>query len=49
MECAQSARAGVRSPKEVSDLYLCLLAAAQAAKLATLDTGIKHPSALLIA
>jgi len=39
----------VRSHKEVSDHYLCELAAAQGARLATLDTGIKHPAAWLIA
>lgn len=39
----------VRSHKDVSDLYLCALAEAHAAKLATLDTGIKHPAAVLIA
>ncbi|HEX3730732.1 MAG TPA: hypothetical protein VHV47_13055 [Opitutaceae bacterium] len=31
--------------KEVSDLYLCELAAAHRGRLATLDAGIKHPSA----
>jgi predicted nucleic acid-binding protein len=39
----------VRTHKEVSDLYLCALAEANGAKLATLDTGIKHPAAVLIA
>ncbi|MEY2878483.1 MAG: hypothetical protein RLZZ15_863 [Verrucomicrobiota bacterium] len=38
----------VRSHKEVSDLYLCELAAAQGARLATLDAGIKHRAAWLI-
>lgn len=35
--------------KEVSDLYLCALAVAHQARLATLDRGITHPAALLIA
>jgi len=39
----------VRSHKEVSDLYLCELAVANGARLATLDGGIKHPAAHLIA
>ncbi len=39
---------GVRTHKEVSDQYLCELAVAHGARLATLDTGIKHPAALLI-
>lgn len=39
----------VQTHKEVSDTYLCALAAANGAKLATLDTGIKHPAAVLIA
>jgi hypothetical protein len=39
----------VRSHKEVSDHYLCELAAAHGARLATLDAGIKHAAALLIA
>jgi hypothetical protein len=39
----------VRTHKEVSDLYLCELAVAHRSRLATLDAGIKHPAALLIA
>lgn len=39
----------VRGQKEVSDLYLCELAAANGAQLATLDAGIKHPAAVMIA
>jgi hypothetical protein len=39
----------VRAHKGVSDLYLCELAAAHGARLATLDAGIKHPAALMIA
>ena len=39
---------GVRANKEVSDLYLCELAVAKGARLATLDTGIKHTAAVLI-
>lgn len=39
---------GVRSHKEVSDRYLCELAAVHKARLATLDTGISHSSATLI-
>jgi hypothetical protein len=39
----------VRSHKEVSDLYLCELAASHGARLATLDAGIKHKAAWLIA
>jgi len=39
----------IRSHKDVSDLYLCALAQANGAKLATLDAGIKHPTAVLIA
>jgi predicted nucleic acid-binding protein len=39
----------LRSHKEVSDLYLCELAAANGARLATLDTGIQHPAAVAIA
>lgn len=38
-----------RSHKDVSDLYLCALAAANDAKLATLDAGIKDLAAVLIA
>lgn len=38
----------VRTHKEVSDLYLCTLAETNGAKLATLDTGIRHPAAVLI-
>ena len=40
---------GIRTHKEVSDHYLCELAATHGARLATLDTGIKHPVAWLIA
>ena len=40
---------GVRTHKEVSDLYLCELAASNGARLATLDAGIKHPAAAVIA
>jgi hypothetical protein len=39
----------VRTHKEVSDLYLSTLAEINGAKLATVDTGIKHPAAVLIA
>lgn len=39
----------IRTHKEVSDLYLCELAGAQKARLATLDAGIKHAAALLLA
>jgi uncharacterized protein len=39
----------ILSQKQVSDLYLCELAKVHGARLATLDTGIKHPQALLIA
>jgi uncharacterized protein len=39
----------VRSHKEVSDHYLCELAVSQGARLATLDAGIKHRAAWLIA
>jgi hypothetical protein len=39
---------GVRSHKEVSDQYLCELAAANKARLATLDSGIKHPAVAFI-
>ena len=38
----------IRSHKEVSDRYLCELAAAHKAHLATLDSGIVHPSATYI-
>ena len=40
---------GVRTHKDVSDLYLCELAVANGARLATLDAGIKHPAALMLA
>jgi predicted nucleic acid-binding protein len=40
---------GVRSHKDVSDFYLCELAARHRAHLATLDIGISHPAAILIA
>jgi predicted nucleic acid-binding protein len=39
----------VGTHKQVNDLYLCELASTHGARLATLDAGIKHPSALLIA
>jgi hypothetical protein len=39
---------GVRTHKDVSDLYLCELAVANKARLATLDAGIKHPAALML-
>jgi predicted nucleic acid-binding protein len=39
----------VRSHKEVSDHYLCELAARNNALLATLDAGIRHTRAVLIA
>ena len=39
---------GVRTHKEVSDFYLCELALAHKARLATLDAGIKHPAALML-
>ena len=39
----------VRSHKEVSDHYLCELAVSHGARLATLDAGIKHQAAWLIA
>ena len=38
----------IRNHKEVSDRYLCELAAAHKAHLATLDSGIVHPSATYI-
>ena len=38
-----------RTHKEVSDLYLSALAAANGGKLATLDVGIKDPAAMTIA
>jgi len=37
-----------RTHKEVSDLYLCALAEANGARLATLDAGIRDPAAVLI-
>ncbi|MGA2052668.1 MAG: hypothetical protein ABSH19_05090 [Opitutales bacterium] len=37
------------SQKQVSDSYLCELAKVHDVRLATLDTGIKHPQVLLIA
>ena len=40
---------GVRAHKEAGDLYVCELAAAKGARLATLDAGIKHPAAMVIA
>ena len=39
----------VRTHKDVSDLYLCELAVVNEARLATLDTAIKHPAAVVIA
>lgn len=39
----------VHRHKDVSDMYLCELASAQGARLATLDAGIQHPVAVLIA
>ena len=39
----------VRSHIEVSDHYLCELASSHGARLATLDAGIKHKAAWLIA
>ena len=38
----------IRNHKEVSDRYLCELAAAHKAHQATLDSGIVHPSATFI-
>lgn len=40
---------GVRTHKDVSDLYLCELAVAHGARLATLDARIQHPVAVVIA
>ena len=39
----------VRTHKDVNDLYLCELATANGARLATLDAGIRHPAAVVIA
>jgi len=39
---------GIRSHKEVSDRYLCELAATHKARLATVDAGISHSAATLI-
>ena len=39
----------VRTHKDVSDIYLCELAVTHGARLATLDAGIKHPAAVVIA
>lgn len=39
---------GVRTHKHVTDLYLCELAAAHGARLATLDAGIRHPASLMM-
>jgi predicted nucleic acid-binding protein len=39
----------VINQKQVSDWYLCELAKLHSLRLATLDTGIKHPQAKLIA
>jgi hypothetical protein len=38
----------VRGHKQVSDLYLCELAAAHGARLATLDQAIQHPAVSLM-
>lgn len=38
----------IRTHKDVSDYYLCELATRARARLATLDTGISHPAAVLI-
>ena len=38
----------IRNHKEVSDRYLCELATAHRAILATLDSGITHPSSTFI-
>ena len=42
-------KSDIRHHKDVSDIYLCELAAANGARLATLDAGIRHPAAALIA
>lgn len=39
----------IRTHKEVSDVYLCELAVAHNGRLATLDAGITHAAALVIA
>ncbi len=39
----------IRTHRDVSDIYLCELAVAHGARLATLDTGIKHSAAVVIA
>jgi predicted nucleic acid-binding protein len=39
---------GIGSHKEVSDRYLCELAVKNNSLLATLDVGIKHPTAVFI-
>jgi len=39
----------IRTHKDVSDVYLCNLAVAHRARLATLDEGIRHPAAVVIA
>jgi predicted nucleic acid-binding protein len=38
----------IRNHKEVSDRYLCELASAHKAILATLDSGITHPSSTFV-
>ena len=38
----------VRTHHDVSDFYLCELALANGAKLATLDARIRHPAAVII-
>ncbi len=40
---------GIKTHKEISDHYLCSLAVTHGARLVTLDAGIKHPAAWLIA
>ncbi len=39
----------ITNHKQISDWYLCELAKLHGLRLATLDTGIKHPQAFLIA
>ncbi len=38
----------IRTHKAVSDHYLCEVAVANRARLATLDSGIRHPAAVVI-
>ena len=38
----------ISTHKEVSDHYLCAVARTHRARLATMDAGIKHPTAFLI-